>query len=100
MNRRINQSAIEKCDARKLKPEVQHERRIQVIELHMCGISRAQIVVDTGMSNTAVARIIKLYEAGGVEALVPQVRGRRVSDQRSVPAEQERALQNIRFVRR
>ena len=100
MNRRINQSAFEKCDARKLKPEAQHERRIQVIELHMRGTSRAQIVVDTGMSNTAVARIIKLYEAGGVEALAPQLRGRRVSDQRSVPAEQERALQNIRFVRR
>ena len=100
MNRRVNQSDLEKCDARKLKPEAQHERRNQVIELHMRGITRAQIVADTGMSNTAVARIIKLYEAGGVEALAPQVRGRRASGRREVTAEQERAIQNIRFVRR
>ena len=100
MNRRVNQSDLEKCDARKLKREAQHERRNQVIELHMRGISRAQIVVDTGMSNTAVTRIIKLYEAGGVEALAPQVRGRPVNDQRDGTAEQERALQNIRFARR
>ena len=100
MNRRIDKSAVKKCDARKLKPTAQHERRIQVIELQMRGIGRAQIVADTGMSSTAVARIIKAYEAGGVEALAPQVRGRRVRDTRSVPAEQQRALQNIRFVRR
>lgn len=100
MNRWINHSATKKCDARKLKPEEQHERRKRVVDLHMRGISRAQIVVDTGMSNTAVARIIKLYEAGGVEALAPQVRGRPVNDQRDGTAEQERALQNIRFARR
>ena len=80
MDRRLNQSDFEQCDARKLTPEMQHERRIQVIELHMRGISRAQIVVKAGMSSTAVARIIKLYEAGGVEAPAPQVRGRRTSD--------------------
>lgn len=100
MNPRIKQTAIEKCDARKLKPEAQHERRMQVIQLHMRGISRPQIVVDTGTSNTAVARIIKLYEAGGIQALAPQVRGRRAGDRRSVTAEQDRAIQNIRFVRR
>ena len=84
-----------KDDARKLKPEAQHERRKQVILLHKRGVAHLQIVVATGMSCTAVKRIIKLYQSEGEAALAPKVRGRRAGVQRSQNAEQEQAIQKI-----
>ena len=86
---------MEKDDARKLKPEAQHERRKQVIRLHKRGIKRPQIVLDTGMSYSAVKRIIDLYQAEGIAALAPKARGRRAGDQRRLTLEQEQAIQKI-----
>ena len=77
MNKEINQLDAAKVDARKLKPEVQHEKRKQVIQLYKSGVSLRQIVTSTGMSKSAVSRVIKLFESGGAEALVPHARGRR-----------------------
>ena len=86
---------MEKDDARKLKPEAQHERRKQVIRLHKRGVKRPQIVLDTGMSYSAVKRIIDLYQAEGIAALAPKVRGRRAGDQRRLAVEQEQVIQKI-----
>lgn len=77
MNKETNQLDAAKVDARKLKPEVQHEKRKQVIQLYKGGVSLRQIVAATGMSKSAVSRVIKLFELGGMAALAPQVRGRR-----------------------
>lgn len=77
MNKVSNQLDAGKVDARTLKPAVQHEKRKQVIQLYKAGASLGQIVAATGMSKSATSRIIKLFESGGVAALVPHARGRR-----------------------
>lgn len=80
-------------DARKLKPEEQHAKRNQVIQLYARGLSRPRIATETGMSDTAVARIIKLYVSGGDAALEPQSRGRRIGNKPT--GELAQAIQNF-----
>ena len=77
MNKATNQLDAANVDARKLKPEDQHEKRKQVIQLYTAGASLRQIVAATGMSKSAISRVIKLFESGGVAALAPHARGRR-----------------------
>ena len=56
---------MEKIDARTLKDEALHERRRQVIRLHKRGGKPGQIAQVTELSDTAVKKIIRLYEEGG-----------------------------------
>ena len=86
MNRGSNQLDFTKVDARKLQPEAQHAKRKHVIQLYKRGVSLRQIVAATGMSKSAISRVIKLFVAGGVAALAPQARGRRPADTRRGPA--------------
>jgi len=86
---------MQKHDARKLTPDALHERRQQVIRLLNCGESRAQIGVLTELSPTAVAKIIRLYEQGGLEALKPLPRGRKPGADRRLTPEQETLVQQI-----
>lgn len=76
MDRETHQLDAATIDARKLKPEAQHEKRKQVVQLYKRGVSLRQIVADTGMSKSAVDRVIKLFESGGMTALAPHARGR------------------------
>jgi transposase len=65
-------------DARSLKPEELRVKRSQIVQLYIRGLNCKQIAAETGMSDTAVARITKLYISGGEAALEPQMRGRRI----------------------
>ena len=93
MNKRTAPKACTVRDARKLKPEEQHVKRNQVVQLYVRGLSPQQIAAATGMSATAVARITKLYKSGGEAALAPQLRGRRIGPKRT--GELAQAIQNF-----
>jgi transposase len=86
---------MEKEDARKQPREVLQARRKQVIRMHRQGIGVMRIVEQTGLSWTAVNTALRLYEAGGSAALMPQVRGKKVGGGRRLTVEQEKAIQRI-----
>ena len=67
---------MEKIDARTLKDEALHELRRQVIRFHKRGGTPVQIAQVTDLSDTAVKKIIRLYETGGAAGLKPGRRGR------------------------
>lgn len=84
---------MKKIDARTLKDEALHERRQQVIRLYKrCG-EPAQIAQVTELSDTAVKKIVRLYETSGAAGLKPGRRGQRTGDKRSLNEEQELRLQ-------
>jgi transposase len=80
-------------DARRLSPAEQHERRRQVIRAYKRKVNKSQIARDVGLSYSATCKIIDRYEAGGMAALAPRVRGRRTGDKRVLTQEQEVAIQ-------
>ncbi len=86
---------METQDARRLTPAEQHERRRQVIRAYHRGLSKAQIARNVGLSHTSTCRVIDRYEAGGMKALAPLKRGRRVGDKRSLTPEQEAQIQQL-----
>ena len=86
---------MERIDARTVKDEALHERRRQVIRLHKRGGKAGQIAQVTELSDTAVKKIIRLYETGGAAGLRPGRRGRRTGDKRSLSEEQELRLQRL-----
>ena len=86
---------MHKEDARRLNPAAQHERRRQVIRAFKRGISKAQIARDVGLSYPGTRKIIACYEAGGVQALAPRKRGRRVGDKRALDAKQEAHIRTL-----
>ena len=69
---------MEKIDARTLKDE-----------------APAQIAQVKELSDTAVKKIIRLYETGGAAGLKPGRRGRCAGDKRSLSEEQELRLQEL-----
>ena len=80
-------------DARRLSPAEQHERRRQVIRAYKRKVNKSQIARDVGLSDAARCKIIGRYEAGGMAALAPRVRGRRTGDKRVLTQGQEVAIQ-------
>ncbi len=79
-------------DARRLSPAEQHERRRQVIRAYKRKVNKRQIARDVGLSYSAACKIIDRFEAGGMAALAPRTRGRRVGDKRVLTAEQEASI--------
>ncbi|CAG9931992.1 IS630 family transposase [Candidatus Nitrotoga arctica] len=84
---------MEKEDARKQSREVLHERRKQVIRMHRKGVAVMEIVVQTGLSWTAVNTALRLYKAEGSGALKPGVRGKKPGSGRRLTVSQELAIQ-------
>jgi transposase len=72
-----------------------HEKRKQVIALHLQAIGVMQIVAMTGLSYPAVRACIQLFEAGGWPALQPALRGRSPGQGRVLTPTQEASLQHI-----
>jgi transposase len=83
---------MDKEDARYQKLEQLHERRKQVVRLHLQGIGVMRIVALTGLSYPTVRKAIDLFEAGGWRAVKPTARGRNAGDGRLLSAEQEAAV--------
>lgn len=86
---------METEDARRLSPAQQHERRRQVIRAYKRGVNKRQISRDVGLSYTGTCRVIERYEAGGLKALAPRKRGRRVGTRRALSAAQEAHIQTV-----
>lgn len=80
---------MEKEDARYQKLEQLHERRKQVVRLHLAGTAVMQVVALTGLSYPTVRKTIDLFSEGGWPAIKPANRGRNVGDGRRLNAEQE-----------
>ena len=83
---------MDKEDARYQKLGQLHERRKQVVRLHVRCTGVMQIVTLTGLSYPTVRKAIDLFEAGGWQALKPAARGRNAGDGRLLSAGQEAAV--------
>lgn len=86
---------MEKEDARYQTLERLHERRKQVVRLHRKGYLVMQVVELTGLSYPTVRGVIDRYEAGGMTAIKPALRGKRQGDGRSLSEAQEKRIQQI-----
>jgi transposase len=84
---------MEKESARSQTLEQLHERRKQVIRLHKRGIKVMQLVQMTGLSYSAVRKVLDLYSQGGWAAIKPAARGRKRGDARLLTPEQEAHIQ-------
>jgi len=80
---------MDKEDARTQTRSELFTRRKEVIRLHKKGYEVMQLVGLTGLSWSAVRVAIDLYETGGVAALKPDARGKKLGSGRSLSAEQE-----------
>ena len=86
---------MDKEDARTQTRGELFTRRKEVIRLHKKGYAVMQLVELTGLSWSAVRVALDLYEEGGIAALKPDARGKKLGSGRSLSAEQEQALQKI-----
>ena len=90
---------MEKESARDQTLEQLHERRKQVVRLHLKGIKIMKIVDMTGLTYPTVRKAIDLYEARGWPALRPASRGRALGAGRSLTLEQEQQIRLAPFPR-
>jgi transposase len=86
---------MEKTDARTHSPQTQYEHRKQVIRLRKKGMTNKQTAEIVGISITHASTIWQTFLRGGIEAIKPKVRGRRLGAQRRLTAEQEAAVQKL-----
>jgi len=82
-------------DARTLPPAAQEEKRRTAIRLRQAGRSFTEIGTLLGVHYATVSSWWQRYEAGGLDALAAQKRGRREGTQRRLTARQERAVQDL-----
>jgi len=87
---------MNKVDARTLNQETQYELRKQVVRLKEKGALDNQGISDiVGLCPTHISTIWKKYQRGGLEAIKPKVRGRRLGDKRELTAEQETGIRKM-----
>jgi transposase len=86
---------MEKEDARNQTLEQLHERRKQVVRLHIKGIKVMKIVTMTGLSYPTVRNTIDLFKDGGWKAIAPARRGRTVGQARLLRPEQEARIRRL-----
>lgn len=80
---------MKKRDARRLSQQVQSEVRQQSIRLITSGMTHQEAADALGVSRPNVTRWWSLYKAGGLKALKPRRRGRRLGQERRLSPEQE-----------
>lgn len=83
---------MDKEDARYQKLEPLHERRKQVVRLHLRGACVMRIVALTGLSYPTARRAVDLFEAGGWPAIKPASRGRSAGEGRLPNADLKQAI--------
>jgi len=69
--------------------------RKQAVRLHRKGLRVMQIVAMTGLSWPGVRAALDRYEAGGMAALKPAVRGKKPGTGRRLTGEQEQGIRQI-----
>jgi transposase len=86
---------MKNTDARTLSPQAQFELRKLVVRLRKNGMRNKKIaeIVDTTPSHASA--IWRAHERGGMDAIQPKVRGRRHGANRTLTAEQEKAVQKL-----
>ena len=84
---------MEKESARNQTLEQLHERRKQVVRLHIAAMGIMKIVALTGLTYPTVRSAIDRFEQGGWEALKPKARGRLRGTGRVLSAQQETLIQ-------
>jgi transposase len=84
---------MEKEDARYQTLEQLHERRKQVVRMHLKGIKIMAIVAMSGLCYQAVRDTLDLFGQGGWPAIRPAGRGRERGQGRLLSDEQERVVQ-------
>jgi len=86
---------MKKHDARKDTLEVKHERRKQVVRLHLKGKGPMEIAELTGLTWPTVRVAIDLYDAGGWKALKYRQVGRRQGQGRMLSTDQEARVRRM-----
>jgi len=84
-----------KQDMRSLNQQTQYQLRRQVVRLKSQGRSGPEIADITGLTRQSVNATWRRYQAGGLEAIKPQARGRRQGQQRRLSPEQEKELKQL-----
>jgi transposase len=84
---------MEKTDARKLKPEAQHELRKQAIRLRKKSMKYHEIAEILGVYPTTVGKWCRAYNKEGSKAIKIKIRGRRTGACRTLNQEQEKQIQ-------
>lgn len=82
-------------DARTLSPQTQFELRKQVIRLRKKGVTNKATAEIVGISETYASTLWQTYLRGGIDTIIPKVRGRRLGAKRRLTAEQETAVQKL-----
>jgi transposase len=82
-------------DARTLSPQTQFELRKQVIRLRKKGVTNKATAEIVGISETYASTLWQTYLRGGIDTIIPKVRGRRLGAKRRLTAEQEMAVQKL-----
>ena len=86
---------MNKVDARTLNQQTQYELRKQVVRLREKGLDNQSISEIVGLSKSHVSTICKKYERGGLDAIKPGQRGRRLGDNRELTSDQEAEIQKL-----
>lgn len=84
-----------KTNAKRLSPEEQYQIRKSIIRLMKAGKKTCEIaeILDVSLRNVYNAK--KAYKNGGIAAIKPRTRGRRVGEKRTLTPEQEEEIQRI-----
>ena len=79
-------------DYRKVSAETVYELKKVALRLRRKGKSVKEICESTGLSDKAVRMTFKAYDEGGISAIKPKVRGRRIGEKRHLTAAQEQEI--------
>ena len=85
----------EKTDYRKASPEALYEARKIVIRMWKSKKKVAEIIEATDFSQDTVYVTIRAYKKGGMKALRPKTRGRRIGEKRRLTAAQEQEIMKL-----
>jgi transposase len=83
---------MEKIDARKHSPQMQHEIRKQLVRLRKQGIKNKTVSEGLGISVSCASRIWQSYKKEGSQAIRLKRRGRQEGERRTLSYVQESAL--------
>lgn len=96
----VEQITLKYRDARSLTGAELFKRREDVVRLHLEHLPVMRIVERTGLSWAAVNTAIKLFNAGGLAALMPVARGRKQGTGRKLSTEQGAEVRRLVSLRR
>lgn len=79
-------------DYRKVEPEAVYELKKVALRLRRKGKTVGEICAITGLADKTVRMAFASYDAGGIDAIKPKIRGRKVGEKRRLSPEQEKTI--------